>query len=215
MRRRIGAVAVVSLLLLSATACSTAAAPTTTTATATAEATTETKSSAPLLNETLTLTLNASIRSADSSGISDADYDKYNAIMAYLNKYPNKSEASLFAELAKTYGGTAEALQKFMNDNMIKAIQRDQGGGASIPKAEIQRLSEAFLQANINAQGQPVTAGDADITITGQRAVSAISFKRGSDTHEAIIKFELDSETKTARVYQLKIDGKNIDSVTD
>ena len=167
-----------------------------------------------LLKETLTLSFDASVP-VNRGGISDEDYKKYNNILSYLNKYPKKSEDSLFAELAELYGESSETLKKFMNDNMIKAIQRDQAASAAVSKNEVQRLTEAFLQANINGLEGVVSTADADISITGQRAVSTIRFERGGRNHEAIIKFEFDSESQTARVYQLKIDGSNIHAVTE
>lgn len=57
--------------------------------------------------------------------ISDSDYAKYNYIIDYLNKYPNKTEDVLFKELASYYGQSSDKLRDFMNTHMENAIKRD------------------------------------------------------------------------------------------
>jgi len=169
-----------------------------------------------MLKEKLILELNTGIKKDNGKGISDADFKKYNEIMDYLYKYPDKSEQILFLELANKYNQSASELKAFVNANMEGAIARDKGEQI-VSQSDVIRLSEAFLKNNINPNAGAFTVETRDISasITGTRAICTIPFSLSDSAHEAIIKFEFTDNYQTVKVFQLKIDGKNIDSVTD
>lgn len=143
---------------------------------------------------------------AASFGISDADYNKYKDIMDYLNKYPQKSEAELFEELAGKYGTSATELRNFMNANMEAAIKRDQAKTA-VKTSDVDNLVKKFFEANA-ATEYSITTIQSEIQGTG--TISKIRFTSGGSSHDAILKFRFLDGYKTAYVLQLKIDNVDI-----
>lgn len=139
--------------------------------------------------------------------ISDEDYNKYNEIMNYLNKYPEKSEATLFEELSKTYGESSEELASFINDNMLAAIARDMASN-TVTEEDINNLASKFVKENI--VGNSVSVNSIDSESQGIGAISHIDLKVDEKDHNLIVKFSFSDDYKTAEVVQIKIDGINI-----
>ncbi|MCQ4921563.1 hypothetical protein NE686_00575 [Tissierella carlieri] len=139
--------------------------------------------------------------------ISDEDYNKYNEIMYYLNKYPEKSEAALFEELAETYGESPEELTNFINDNMQDAIARDMAGN-TVVEEDIDNLVSKFVEENI--VGESVSVNSIDSETQGVGSISNIDLEVDGNRHNLIVKFRFSNDYKTAEVIQVKVDGLNI-----
>lgn len=168
------------------------------------------------LANSLTLTLETKTKFDAETIISDENYDKYNTIMDYLYANSSVSEDVLYKELEVILNESAEELQAFVSANMAAAIDRNLSGG-DLTESDILDLTQLFFEKNmiVDAGSWKLDRNGADVSITGRRALATVTFYVYEQPHKAIVKYEFSSDYKMADVFQLKIDGENIDSVTD
>lgn len=148
--------------------------------------------------------------------INDEDYKKFNNIMNYLDTHYNVDEDILYEQLALSYGESPESLKAFIGANMSNAIDRDFGvteNNVKIGDNEITNAVVTFFETNvIDERLLDISTNDTDVvSSTGLRGVTHGELLYDGHMYEYIIKTEFSNDFKKVNVFQLKIDGLNID----
>ncbi|WP_147803870.1 hypothetical protein [Alkalicoccus halolimnae] len=149
------------------------------------------------------------------SDISEENYKKYNDVMDYLAAYPDKSEEVLFGELAGEYGESVDELREFMSSHMDAAIAYDVGRSTnevSIEESDVKSTIKAFFYENVQEPSLlDINENQADVQITNLRTLSEGEFEYAGEKFDYILKTEYTGDFQQVSVFQLKVNGVNID----
>ena len=147
--------------------------------------------------------------------ITEEEYEKYNRILEYLNSNPDKSEDELFKDLEQEFGDTSANLKSFVNANMQNAIDYDMGRAINeetLAKSDVIETVKQFFIENVeNNKELKVEVQESDIELTNLKAVATSNFTYEDKDYEYILKVEYTEDLQTAKVFQLKVNGVDID----
>jgi hypothetical protein len=167
-----------------------------------------------IFNTEMTTTFTTNIDEPESE-ISEENYEKYNDIMDYLVSYPDKPEEDLFEELAGEYNESADELQEFMRTHMDDVIAYDFGqstNDVSIEESDVKSTIKDFFNENVEDSSLlDIDENQADVEITNLRTLSKGEFEYAGDPFDYILKTEYTGDFQQVGVFQLKVNGVNID----
>src|SRR5690606_13440732 len=115
----------------------------------------------------------------------------------------------------KEFGDTSANLKSFVNANMQNAIDYDMGRAVNeetLAKSDVIETVKQFFIENVeNNKELKVEVQESDIELTNLKAVATSNFTYEDKDYEYILKVEYTEDLQTAKVFQLKVNGVDID----
>lgn len=142
-------------------------------------------------------------------GVTKEEVIAYEEIMSRLNA-DDRPEDEILSEIAPSYGMTLEDMHAFINRVMVPAINIYKDNAPS--NSEIISMVKKSMEAITNPEIK-FSPFESDWYVDGttQYIAKTSKFNFNNQDHELIVKIKFDTFFQEYAIFQIKVDGKNID----